>query len=84
MCGGFGLNIFKGLEDFVNKSRILSKNTTITLGGFVMAFAHSKGWYVSKLKEVGYIKHEGRKLESFRTYILRGLYVTHVGPITEK
>ncbi|MBD3107885.1 YflJ family protein [Bacillus sp. AGMB 02131] len=49
-----------------------------------MAFAHSKGWYVSKLKEVGYIKHEGRKLESFRTYILRGLYVTHVGPITEK
>ena len=49
-----------------------------TLGGIVMAYVHSKGWYVSKLKEAGYMKHDGRKLESFRTHILRALYVTHV------
>ena len=49
-----------------------------------MAYIHSKGWSISKLKEAGYFKHDGRKLESFRTHILRGLYVTHVGPIESK
>ena len=41
-----------------------------------MAHIGSKGWYVVKLKELGVTKHpiERRKLEQYKTYILRQLY----------
>lgn len=41
-----------------------------------MSYIGSKGWYVAKLKELGVTKHpiERRKLELYKTYILRQLY----------
>ncbi|WP_455662905.1 YflJ family protein [Pradoshia sp.] len=41
-----------------------------------MAYIGSKGWYVVKLRELGVTKHpiERRKLELYKTYILRQLY----------
>ncbi|MDF9417671.1 YflJ family protein [Bacillus altitudinis] len=33
----------------------------------------SKGWYVEELKKLGVTKHEGRKLQSFKTYFLANL-----------
>lgn len=41
-----------------------------------MAYTGSKGWYVARLKEFGVKEHpvERRKLELYKTYILRGLY----------
>lgn len=46
------------------------------LGGENMAYIGSKGWYVARLKEMGVTKHpiERRKLELYKTYILRQLY----------
>ncbi|QED48274.1 DUF2639 domain-containing protein [Cytobacillus dafuensis] len=42
-----------------------------------MAFKGSKGWYIQKLKESGISKHpvELRKLELYKTYIVRNLYL---------
>ncbi|UII54441.1 YflJ family protein [Cytobacillus spongiae] len=41
-----------------------------------MAYQGSKGWYVKKLKELGISKHplELKKLESYKTYVLRQIY----------
>ncbi|GLF92197.1 YflJ family protein [Bacillus australimaris] len=33
----------------------------------------SKGWYVAELKKLGVTKHEGRKLQSLKTYFLANL-----------
>ena len=45
-----------------------------------MAYTGSKGWYVAKLKENGMRRHpiERRKLELYKTYILKQLYEQHV------
>lgn len=41
-----------------------------------MAYKGSKGWYIQKLKEAGIRKHpvEFKKLELYKTYIVRKLY----------
>lgn len=41
-----------------------------------MAYPGSKGWYVQQLKTKGINKHpvERKKLETYKTHILRGLY----------
>lgn len=41
-----------------------------------MAYPGSKGWYVGELKKLGISKHpiERRKLELYKTYIVRNLY----------
>lgn len=45
-------------------------------GGFQMAYKGSKGWYIQKLKEAGIKRHpiELRKLELYKTYVVRNLY----------
>ncbi|KAB2338152.1 DUF2639 domain-containing protein [Cytobacillus depressus] len=42
-----------------------------------MAYRGSKGWYIQKLKEAGLQKHpiELKKLELYKTYIVRNLYL---------
>lgn len=42
-----------------------------------MAYQGSKGWYVQKLKELGINKHpvDRRKIELYKTYVLRNLYL---------
>ncbi|MFE8695842.1 DUF2639 domain-containing protein [Cytobacillus sp. FJAT-53684] len=42
-----------------------------------MAYKGSKGWYIQKLKETGISKHpiELRKLELYKTFIVRNLYL---------
>ncbi|MBP2239450.1 hypothetical protein J2Z40_000003 [Cytobacillus eiseniae] len=42
-----------------------------------MAYKGSKGWYIQKLKEAGIRKHpvDLRKLELYKTYIVRNLYL---------
>lgn len=44
-----------------------------------MAYQGSKGWYVQELKKLGISKHpvEHRKIELFKTYVLRNLYVQY-------
>ena len=41
-----------------------------------MSYPGSKGWYVKQLKEKGIYHHpvERKKLETYKTYILRKLY----------
>lgn len=45
-------------------------------GNVGMAYPGSKGWYVQQLKEVGVNRHpvDHRKLECYKTSILRKLY----------
>ncbi|TKC19566.1 DUF2639 domain-containing protein [Robertmurraya kyonggiensis] len=42
-----------------------------------MAYQGSKGWYVQKLKELGVHYHpvERKKLETYKSYVLRNLYL---------
>ncbi|MDQ0155073.1 YflJ family protein [Robertmurraya andreesenii] len=42
-----------------------------------MAYQGSKGWYVQKLRELGVRYHpiDRRKLELYKTYVLRNLYL---------
>lgn len=42
-----------------------------------MAFKGSKGWYIQKLKEAGIRKHpvDLRKIELYKTYVVRNLYL---------
>lgn len=42
-----------------------------------MAYQGSKGWYVKQLKEHGINRHpvDRRKLESYKTSVLRNLYL---------
>jgi len=49
------------------------------LGG-VFVYQGSKGWYVSQLKKMGINKHpiERKKLESYKTYVLRNMYLQKV------
>jgi hypothetical protein len=51
-------------------------NSRMNGGGNRMAYKHSKGWYISQLKEVGITKHpvELKKLKLYKTYIVRNLY----------
>jgi hypothetical protein len=44
-----------------------------------MAYQGSKGWYVQELKKLGITKHpvERKKIELYRTYIIRNLYVQY-------
>jgi len=45
-------------------------------GGIEMAYQYSKGWFIAELKKMG-IKHhpvERRKLELYKTHVLRNLY----------
>jgi len=46
----------------------------------VLAYRGSKGWYVAELKKVGINRHpeEFRKLEQYKTYVLRKLYENYV------
>ncbi|MGM9922935.1 MAG: DUF2639 domain-containing protein [Bacillus sp. (in: firmicutes)] len=41
-----------------------------------MAYKHSKGWYLAQLKQIGITKHpvEQKKLELYKTFIVRKLY----------
>ncbi|MGM9926861.1 MAG: DUF2639 domain-containing protein [Bacillus sp. (in: firmicutes)] len=45
-----------------------------------MAYNHSKGWYVSQLKNIGITKHpiELKKLELYKTFVLRQMYYRKV------
>lgn len=42
-----------------------------------VAYQGSKGWYVQKLKELGINYHpvDRKKLEQYKTYVLRNLYL---------
>lgn len=37
----------------------------------------TKGWYVDQLKKMGVTKHpiEKRKLEAYKTYVIRAIYI---------
>lgn len=41
---------------------------------------YSKGWYIARLKEKGIHTHPlfKKKLESYKTYVVRNLYIEHV------
>jgi hypothetical protein len=41
-----------------------------------MAYEGSKGWYIKELKKMGITKHpiEKRKLELYKTFVIRSLY----------
>ncbi|MGG3805285.1 YflJ family protein [Metabacillus fastidiosus] len=41
-----------------------------------MAYFGTKGWYIKELKALGITKHpiERRKLELYKTYVVRNLY----------
>ena len=45
-----------------------------------MAYKGSKGWYIQKLKEAGIKKHpiELKKLELYKTFVVRNLYLEQV------
>ncbi|MCP8967027.1 YflJ family protein [Ectobacillus ponti] len=43
-----------------------------------MAHIYSKGWYIQQLKSAGISKHQQRKLETYKTYVLANLYRIHV------
>jgi hypothetical protein len=42
----------------------------------LLAYKYSKGWFLAQLKAKGITKHpaERRKLESYKTYVVRKLY----------
>jgi hypothetical protein len=46
-------------------------------GDKAMAYQGSKGWYIQQLKHAGITKHpiEHRKIELYKTYIVRNLYL---------
>ncbi|PLR78389.1 DUF2639 domain-containing protein [Bacillus sp. V3-13] len=46
-----------------------------------MAYRGSKGWYISQLKAAGVTRHpvERRKLELYKTYVVRNLYLEMIG-----
>ncbi|MEK5391038.1 MULTISPECIES: DUF2639 domain-containing protein [Heyndrickxia] len=41
-----------------------------------MAYKYSKGWYVQELKQMGVRYHpvERKKLEKYKTWVIRNLY----------
>lgn len=45
-----------------------------------MAYKHSKGWYVSQLREKGITKHpiELKKLKLYKTFVIRSLYFSSI------
>ncbi|WP_210365118.1 DUF2639 domain-containing protein [Bacillus sp. REN3] len=45
-----------------------------------MAYKGSKGWYINELKKAGITKHPvgKRKLELYKTYIIRKIYYDHI------
>lgn len=45
-----------------------------------MAYTHSKGWYVSQLRDRGISRHpiELKKLKLYKTYIVRNLYLSMI------
>jgi len=42
-----------------------------------MAYEGTKGWYIQELKKLGVTKHpvEKRKLELYKTFVVRNLYL---------
>ncbi|MEC2056560.1 DUF2639 domain-containing protein [Peribacillus psychrosaccharolyticus] len=44
-----------------------------------MAHTYSKGWYIQQLKTIGVTKHpiERKKLELYRTHVIRKIYLDH-------
>lgn len=51
--------------------------TSIKEGECDVAYQGSKGWYIQKLKELGVRYHpvDRRKLELYKAYVLRNLYL---------
>lgn len=49
-----------------------------------MAYPGSKGWYIKELKRLGISKHpiEQRKLELYKTFIVRNLFLENFNNIT--
>lgn len=49
-----------------------------------MAYPGSKGWYIKELKRLGISKHpiEQRKLELYKTFIVRNLFLEKFNNIT--
>ena len=45
-----------------------------------MAYQFSKGWYLQELKKAGinYLPLEKRKLENYKTFVVRNLYFEKV------
>jgi hypothetical protein len=45
-----------------------------------MAYQGSKGWYIQKLKEEGIRYHpvDRKKLELYKTYVVRNLYLESI------
>ncbi|MED4402615.1 YflJ family protein [Metabacillus fastidiosus] len=45
-----------------------------------MAYFGTKGWYIKELKALGMTKHpiERRKLELYKTYVVRNFYIEAV------
>ncbi|WP_409301164.1 DUF2639 domain-containing protein [Peribacillus sp. SCS-155] len=45
-----------------------------------MAYQYSKGWFIQKLKHEGISKHpiERRKLELYKTFVVRNLYEQYI------
>lgn len=63
-------HIVQALRSIDNKSISI-----LLTEGTHMAHLYSKGWFIKELKAVNVTKIEGRKLEIFKTYILRNLYI---------
>ncbi|WP_203364057.1 YflJ family protein [Bacillus sp. REN10] len=40
-----------------------------------MAHLYSKGWFIQQLKQANITKLEGRKLETYKTHVVRNLYL---------
>ncbi|PLR98925.1 DUF2639 domain-containing protein [Bacillus sp. T33-2] len=51
-----------------------------------MAYFGSKGWYIKELKKAGIAFHpvEKKKLELYKTFVVRQLYLKHVVNNTRK
>jgi intergrase/recombinase len=49
-------------------------------GRRTMAYQFSKGWYLQELKKMGISHHplEKRKLENYKTFVVRNLYFEKV------
>ncbi|SFA91877.1 MULTISPECIES: YflJ family protein [unclassified Bacillus (in: firmicutes)] len=51
-----------------------------------MAYQYSKGWFIQQLKQKGLSKHpiERKKLELYKTSIIRNLYVEYCDSNTKE
>lgn len=53
--------------------------------GIMVAYQGTKGWYIMKLKEMGMTHHpvDRRKLELYKTYVVRNLYLDQINLVNE-